>query len=552
MATKRNSRKSRKFGIAVLGKPNGVIQTRVQSVGPERFGIVAVDCAKARSKWMLCDFYGKVLVPPTTVEHHRAALDLATVQLREAIQRYGLLDHLVAVEMTGAYHRPVQRAFRKAGSETRLVHPFASQHYRLPAHADSKTDDHDLEGIFRATVNGFGLVEPEWDETYRHLQLLARHRRDLVQKRAKLQSQIRQGLERCLPGYAALFPHDDLWTRPVAMAVARRAGSAEAIRQAGVAGVMRWLAEEKLRVQARTVERLVAWAGGAAEADPLAATLARVWQALYEDWQAKTRQIACLEHDLAGILVKTPYVLLLSHPGINVVSASELAGEMGPIEHYAHAKAISGRAGLFPSRYQSDEVDRADGPLARFRNARLRAAWMRVADNLVKCNAYYRGKSELWKQRGVDPRDIRCRVANRATRTVFQMVSGRRLYDHPSRLDRQYVLDKLLAFHSEHGTPPDEILRDLQEAVAQIPPSQRAAEAEPLRKICQRARRSRRSGPQAIGEILVVVLAKLGVGQVQSGSEAPSPDAKVSDTSSRERRCPHGQCHAASPRVPSS
>jgi transposase len=317
------------------------------------------------------------------------------------------------------------------------------------------------------------------------------------------------------------------------LAVARRAGNAEAIRHAGVDRILHWLREEQLRVQTRTVERLVAWAGNAAAPDPLGTHLARVWHALYEDWQAKTRQIQRLEQDLCEILVKTPYVLLLSHPGINVVSASELAGEMGPIEHYAHAKAITGRAGLFPSRYQSDEVDRADGPLARFRNARLRAAWMRVADNLIKCNAHYHGKFELWKQRGVDARDIRCRVANRATRTVFQMVSGRRLYDHPSRVDRQYVLDKLLVFHREHGTPPHEILRDLQQAATQIPSEGRAGEARPLAEACRRACRSRRPGPQAIGEILVAVLAKLGFGQVQSDVEAPSPDANVFGTGNR-------------------
>jgi transposase len=413
-----------------------------------------------------------------------------------------------------------------------LVHPFASRHYRLPAHADSKTDDHDLEGIFRATVNGFGLLEPEWDETYRQLQVLARHRRDLVQKRAKLQSQIRQLLERCLPGYAALFPMDDLWTRPVAMAVARRVVRPEAILTAGVAGVWRWLKEDQLQAQSRTVDRLLAWAGNAAAADPLCEYLARVRQTLYEDWQTKTRQMERLEQNLAGILVKTPYLLLLSHPGINVVSASELAGEMGPIEHYAHAKAISGRAGLFPSRYQSDEVDRADGPLARFRNARLRAAWMRVADCLIRTNAHYRGKAELWKQRGVDARDIHCRVANRVTRTVFQMVSGRRLYQHPSRLDRSYVLDKLLKFHQEHGTPPLEILRDLREAAAQIPQHEHAAEAAPLQETCRKARRSRRPGPQAIGEILVDVLARLGIDELQLGLEAPSPDVEVSGTSS--------------------
>jgi len=529
MATKRNSRKSRKISRAVLGKPKGVIQPRVQKVGPEHFGIVAVDCAKARSKWMLCDFYGKVLIPPTTVEHQRTALQVATTQLREAIEKHGLQDHLVAVEMTGTYHRPVQRAFRAAGSETRLVHPFASRHYRLPAHGDNKTDDHDLEGIFRAAVNGFGLLESPWDETYQQMQLLARHRRDLVKKRAKLQTQIRQALQRCLPGYADLFPEDDLWTRPVAMAVARRAADPEVIRAAGVCGIQHRLAEDKLRAQRRTIERLVAWAGNAAAADPLCQHLTRVWQALYEDWQIKTRQIGRLEQDLAAILVKTPYLLLLSHPGINVVSASELAGEMGPIEHYAHAKAISGRAALFPSRYQSDEVDRADGPLARFRNARLRAAWMRVADCLIKSNAHYRGKSELWKQRGVDPRDIRSRVANRATRTIFQMVGGRRLYQHPSRLDRSYVLAKLLEFHQEHGTAPAEILRDMREAAAQIPKAEQAAEATPLQETCRKACRSRQKGPQAIGEILLVVLARLGVGKVQSQVEAPSPDANVSD-----------------------
>lgn len=533
MATKRNSRKSRKLSPAVLGKPKGVIQARVQKVGPERFGVVAVDCAKARSKWMLCDFYGKVLIPPMVVEHQRSALELATVQLREAIRQYDLQDHLVAVEMTGTYHRPVQRAFRKAGSETRLVHPFASRHYRLPAHGDTKTDDHDLEGIFRAAVNGFGLTEPEWDEDYRQLQILARHRRDLVKKRGKLQSQIREALQRCLPGYAELFPEDDLWTRPVAMAVARRAARPEAILTAGVTGVLRWLREEKLQVQRRTVERLLAWAANAAAADPLCEHVTRVWCALYEDWQAKTCQIDRLEQDLAGILVKTPYLLLLSHPGINVVTASELAGEMGPIEHYAHAKAISGRAGLFPSRYQSDEVDRADGPLARFRNARLRAAWMRIADCLIRNNAHYRGKSELWKQRGVNPRDIHSRVANRVTRTVFQMVSGRKLYHHPSHLDRSYVIAKLLEFHKEHATAPAEILRDLNAAATQIPKSEQGAEAGPLQKTCHKACRSRRKGPQAIGDILLVVLAKLGVGKVQSEVEVPSPDANVSDTGTR-------------------
>lgn len=524
MATRRKSRTSGKSRQVVLGKPNGIIQARVQAVGPEHFGIVAVDCAKARSKWMFCDFYGKVLVPPQTVEHTGAHLQAALLIIEDAAERHGIQDRLAAIEMTGTYHLPAKRCFQRAGWEARLVHPFASRHFRLPANPDIKTDDADLEGIFRAAVNGFGLLEPAWEELYRTMQLLCRQRRDLVEKRSALQCQIREYLQRCLPGYAALFPGDDLWTSPVAMEVARHAGTAEAIRQAGVGGLTGWLRAGERRFHSRTVERIVAWSGNPAPADPLAPLVTRIWQALDDDRLAKSRQIEQLEREIAAALVQTPYVLLLSEPGINVVSAAELGGEMGPIEHYANAKAISGRAGLFPSRYQSDEVDHADGSLARFRNHRLRAAWLRIADNLTRCNAHYRGHAELWKSRNVDARDIRVRVANRATRPVFHMLSGRQLFHHPSRVDRAYILDKLLEFGHAHQTPPHEILRDLQHAVHQLPKPSHHEEAAPLREAQRRYLRSRQSGPKAIGAILVEVLARLGVGIVQSKfTEAQGP-----------------------------
>src|SRR3954451_11684378 len=83
------------------------------------------------------------------------------------------------------------------------------------------------------------------------------------------------------------------------------------------------------------------------------------------------------------------YVLLMGIPGISVVSAAEFAGEMGPIQHYVKASAITGRAGLFPSRHQSDRVDHCDGALVRCANRDLRRAILMIADNLIKCNDYF-------------------------------------------------------------------------------------------------------------------------------------------------------------------
>src|SRR6266404_409885 len=105
LATRRGNRRSSRRPD-VLQKPRGIIHPRVQKVGPEHFGIVAVDCAKARSKWMLSNFYGNVLVEPTVVEHNRQSFDAALAALRQAQEGRQIHDLLIAVERTGRYHHP--------------------------------------------------------------------------------------------------------------------------------------------------------------------------------------------------------------------------------------------------------------------------------------------------------------------------------------------------------------------------------------------------------------------------------------------------------------
>jgi transposase len=237
--------------------------------------------------------------------------------------------------------------------------------------------------------------------------------------------------------------------------------------------------------------------------------------ALDEDRQQKTREIQALERELAIHLVRTPYVLLLACPGVNVVSAAELAGEMGPISNYARGNRISGRAGLYRSRYQSDEVDLQHGPLVRMCNRQLRAALLMIADNLVICNSHYRALAALWSSKGQDPRHIRVKVATRFTRLVFQLVSGRQVLRHPGMRGRDAILNKLMKFHLDHGTPMPMLLSNLQEAVTQLPASSHADEAAPLVEQLKQAQAPRR-GPRPIGEILPLVLARLGVGDLQS------------------------------------
>jgi transposase len=520
MAMSTQSRRRRGRRRHEVHKPAGALHPRVEKVGPQHFGVVSVDCAKARSKWMLADFFGNVLIEPVEVSHTGSGFRAAVERLRQSVHDHGLDDLVVAVERTGRYHQPVKRAFAEAGFEVRTVHPFATKQFRLPADPGNKTDDTDLSAIHRAAVNGFGLTERVLDDLSLRLRSLARYRRDLVRKGSALKNQIHEHLEMLMPGYAACF--EDVFISNIALPIARRTGSPEAVRGLGTAGLTRLLGEAGVRFRAPTLDGVLAWAEAAAGGQEPVEVLRRILAGLDDDRLMKAREIDDVERELASLLARTPYVLLLSMPGVNVVSAAEFAGEMGPIEHYANARAITGRAGLFPSRYQSDRVDRSDGPLVRGGNRSLRQAILMIADNLMRCNDHFRGLAAGWRVAGKDPRDTHVKVGSRFCRIAYQMVAGRQVYRHPSSQQRGYVLRKLMDFHREHATAMSQVMTDLSAAADQVPRDRHRAEADPLVEVLSQARRARSGGVRLLGEILPEVLAKLGVHRVES---SPSGEA---------------------------
>jgi transposase len=510
------SRRSKKSLCFLVQKPCGQFTERVQAVGPEHFGVVSVDCAKVRSKFFLCDFYGRVLIEPTVLEHTRADFTSACGQVRSAMAAHGLQDLVVAIERTGTYHRPVQDAFRGAAFETRLVHPFASKQFRQPADPDNKTDDTDLAAIFRATINGFGLLHPAWPEIYLELQQLSRRRRDLVCKTTILRCQIKETLHQLMPGYTALFS-GDFFASSVALALARATGSAQAVLDAGTLGLQQRL-PKNIHYRLATLASVLNWARTAvAPQDPWQLLREQLDQ-LAEDFLQKSKEIRVLEQRIAHLLVRTPYIQLLALPGICVVSAADLAAELGPIQHYANANYITGRAGLCPSRYQSDQVD-VHGPLRRRANRRLRAALLRIAENLIRHNHHYQAQARRWQLAKKDARWIRIKVNKSFSRLAFVMLTSRCVYPHPACQPRHSICDKLMAFHCEHKTDLQRALQDIDQVRAQLCGHTRQEEIQMLQDQLDNPRSRRRRGPQALSKIIPLVLARLESRLIQSQTE---------------------------------
>jgi hypothetical protein len=154
-------------------------------------------------------------------------------------------------------------------------------------------------------------------------------------------------------------------------------------------------------------------------------------------------------------------------------------------------------------------------------NRRLRGVLMQTADNLVQCNAHYRALSAVWRHAGKDPRWIRVKVAKRFTRLAFAMVSGGQLFPHPCCQKRHYILQKLLNFCAEHDTPLPQRQQALPTMVERLPRSAYVAEAASLQEELDAL--SRRRGPQPLGDVINLVLARLTGTVVQSTPESARP-----------------------------
>src|SRR5262249_27304996 len=134
-------------------------------------------------------------------------------------------------------------------------------------------------------------------------------------------------------------------------------------------------------------------------------------------------------------------------------------------------------------------------PLVRCANRRLRAALLNIADNLMVCNQHFHALATRWKAAGKDPRHTHVRITAKFTRIAYQIVAGRQLCRHPAIQQRSYILQKLLAFGTERGTPLQQVLTDVQAAIDELPKSAYASEAKPLAEELDKIEQGRKRGP---------------------------------------------------------
>ncbi len=299
------------------------------------------------------------------------------------------------------------------------------------------------------------------------------------------------------------------------MVITRHLGSAAAIRDAGPDGLMALLRRERVGCRRRGLDEILAWAEHADGPSECSEIHKKILLSLDDERRARLRSIRDPEVEAAAVPARTPYVPLLSFPGIDVASAAEFAAEMGPIANTPSDSAITGRAGLHPSRYQSDGVD-LTGPLVDRSNRAPRYAIPLIAEDLLRCNEHFRALGKAWREAGAVRHVAIVRAGGRSCRIAHRMVAGGQVFRHPSGRERHYILQKLSLFYADHEATMDQILTGLREAVRWIPEAEHQAEAE---RVVARAEPPAEGGPEP----------------ERTGAQAGPPPARTTAAASRPR-----------------
>lgn len=476
---RKHSRKSRGRGTVSHKKVDiKPISERAKKVGGEKFGILAIDPHKPSCTCRVTNFFGEVLMSETNFDKTAEGLKSLVETVTLIMTTNGLLDLAVALEASGTYYRTIKSALAKHWT-VRLVHPFTTKQLRQPANSGNKTDETDLEAMGRAMISGYSYEEADIPPFYEEWRLFARNRRIYVDERTQIMQRCMEKIEANMPGITTVFK--DFWKQKGVVAIIRFMGGARQVLDAGESGIRELLKNQKIKMATPTIHKLLEWARNASEPERNPKTRGRLIRDDIELIERHTRKISEYDFELLRFLVQNPALVLLSLQGLNVVSVSGYACELGPVTNYINSKKITGAAGIYPSRSQSGEKDRADGPVVKGHNARLRGALMTVSYCLRKHNPFLQGWSAAKKAaKGNSSERMDIPIACKFARISFNMLVGHQVFRHPQGGKGEPILPKLIDFCKENKVDINKVEGFLKTAVDNLPEAAWLPEAQAL------------------------------------------------------------------------
>jgi len=417
----------------------------VRETGTDSMLIVAIDAAKYTHKAIICTFYGDVLVKPFEFDASMTGLEKVKEQIRIEKDRNGMKEVVVGVETTGHYYEDLVRRCQSEGYHVRILNAATTAQERQALLNWSKTDNLDLMAIVQSMIHGRGTSNELSVGDVHNLQKLTRARRVLVGERTSTENLIRVHVDHIFREFQGksiwvngkrehVSPFSKLFAKAPRYLM-RHSLHPSDILSLGEEGLRELSIRENLKLRDKTIKILIDYAQNSIsqpkeflEADQFLLRLE------LDRLDLLDKQIQILEREIEDLFIQTEGAVILSVPGIGVVTGAELYAEMGDISDFDHAGQLIKMAGTNPIVKQSGGKKPSYFGVSKQGRRTFRNVTYQVGRSLAVNNPEMKQKYLAFKERGKHPRQAYVALGNRMIRLAFSMIRNQTLYrtDQPN------------------------------------------------------------------------------------------------------------------------
>ncbi len=355
----------------------------LSSQSADKVIIVPVDFAKNKHVAKIGLGTGEYLHKRALIIHNNSTgIDFLEEWIEKFCQKLRIPKRnvIIATEDPHSYAKGFFQHLKDKGYLVVQVNALNAKRFRN--HSMASSDKIDLDGIFNAVLNRQANDLKGQYAVYEAMRLAIRTYQSLIKQSTRCKNQINKLVDRVFPGFLSK-KHSGLEPFGAAsLALLRKGTTAATLKKRNRRSLLKFLQKHHIKDTASVVDKLKALSEESLASDPeLETYLAELLATQVERYLDLRPAIQNTLDLCAKLLLKTPYCLLTSIPGIALVRAAVLAGEYGAPENLRNKQKMCAYAGIVPGTEQSGGPDKAPAVVGlpnkcnrRLKNALVSAA----------------------------------------------------------------------------------------------------------------------------------------------------------------------------------
>lgn len=352
-----------------------------------------IDIGKHHHEALVLDRQGEPCGNSMSFSNTRAGIEALVKKLESSDEKVR-----VALESSGPYWLCLYDRLTSRGYDVVVINPLQTNAYRKAGIRRAKTDP--IDAFWIADLLRINRARPNQIPEAIRLQLreLSRFRFSLVDRIGDLKRKVISILDRVFPEYETLFSSVFLTS---SRRLLQEASSAQELARFDLSELTEILRESSRgRFKETKAREIIEQAKSSIGISFLADAAQLEMQCLLEQIHFLEEQIQQIDDHLPLLLDKADQYLT-TIPGIGVVLAATILGEIGDVNRFPELENLVAYAGIDPTVYRSGQFEAAEAHMSKRGSPNLRRAlWL--AANVARqhdpdLKAYYQKKKKEGK-----------------------------------------------------------------------------------------------------------------------------------------------------------